>query len=394
MKPVVLVFVGTYLPGYKSGGPVRSIANLVHYLGEEIDFRIVTSDRDVFDSAPYPNVVVDRWNAVGKAQVYYRSGGQVSPLLLGKVFEMDFDVLYLNSFFAAGFSIIPLIAWRLMGRGKGSVVIAPRGEFSKGALGLKKWKKLAYIQFARKSGFYRDLIWQASAEPEAEDIRRTMKSHGRVSVATNIFVAPDAPSFLPGDSEVCRKHRRGGELRILFLSRVSRKKNLHGALRILRDVKTRVSFDVVGPIFENGYWRECQMITSSLPRNVRVRYLGPIEQAEVHELVKKYDLFFLPTLGENYGHAIIEALAGGTPVLISDQTPWKGDDSGACRTFQIGDDEGFGRAIEETARLSGEEYLGLRIAAVRLARAYSAVGESIERNRQLFKIATAMARGA
>jgi glycosyltransferase involved in cell wall biosynthesis len=30
----------------------------------------------------------------------------------------------------------------------------------------------------------------------------------------------------------------------------------------------------------------------------------------------------LPTLHENYGHAIAEALASGCPVLISDHTPW------------------------------------------------------------------------
>jgi glycosyltransferase involved in cell wall biosynthesis len=31
----------------------------------------------------------------------------------------------------------------------------------------------------------------------------------------------------------------------------------------------------------------------------------------------------LPTLGENFGHAIFESLAAGRPVLISDQTPWR-----------------------------------------------------------------------
>ena len=35
------------------------------------------------------------------------------------------------------------------------------------------------------------------------------------------------------------------------------------------------------------------------------------------------DLFFLPTRGENFGHVIAEALSVGTPVLISDQTPWR-----------------------------------------------------------------------
>ena len=45
-----------YLPGYKSGGPVRTIVNLVDHLGDDIDFRIVTSDRDALEDAPYANV--------------------------------------------------------------------------------------------------------------------------------------------------------------------------------------------------------------------------------------------------------------------------------------------------------------------------------------------------
>ena len=38
---VILCFVAYYLPGYRSGGPVRTIANFVDHLGDEFDIRIV-----------------------------------------------------------------------------------------------------------------------------------------------------------------------------------------------------------------------------------------------------------------------------------------------------------------------------------------------------------------
>ena len=69
--PIILCFVEYYLPGYCSGGPVRSIVNFVDHLGDEFDIRIVTHDRDALDSEPYPNVQIDAWNKVGKAQVFY-----------------------------------------------------------------------------------------------------------------------------------------------------------------------------------------------------------------------------------------------------------------------------------------------------------------------------------
>ena len=43
----------------------------------------------------------------------------------------------------------------------------------------------------------------------------------------------------------------------------------------------------------------------------------------IREAVVSSDLLFLPTAGENFGHAIQEALAAGCPVLISDRTRWR-----------------------------------------------------------------------
>ena len=48
------MFVGYYLPGFKSGGPVRTISNMVEWLGDEFDFKIITSNCDLGDTKPYP----------------------------------------------------------------------------------------------------------------------------------------------------------------------------------------------------------------------------------------------------------------------------------------------------------------------------------------------------
>jgi glycosyltransferase involved in cell wall biosynthesis len=60
-----------------------------------------------------------------------------------------------------------------------------------------------------------------------------------------------------------------------------------------------------------------------LPNNVRVNYIGIVRPHEVLATFSKYDLFFFPTSGENYGHVIAESLMAGTPVLISNKTPWQ-----------------------------------------------------------------------
>src|SRR5205823_1312596 len=60
-----------------------------------------------------------------------------------------------------------------------------------------------------------------------------------------------------------------------------------------------------------------------LPTNIRVRAHGNLPHQQVIPTLSAYDLFFLPTLGENYCYVILEALVAGCPVLISDQTPWR-----------------------------------------------------------------------
>ena len=58
-KPVILTPAGYYLPGYKAGGPITTLANMVERLGEEFSFRIATRDRDLGDTKPYSGIGED-----------------------------------------------------------------------------------------------------------------------------------------------------------------------------------------------------------------------------------------------------------------------------------------------------------------------------------------------
>jgi hypothetical protein len=53
-RSVIIAFDHYYLHGFRAGGPVRMIVNMVEHLGDEFEFRVVTSDRNVRDCSPYP----------------------------------------------------------------------------------------------------------------------------------------------------------------------------------------------------------------------------------------------------------------------------------------------------------------------------------------------------
>ena len=77
-RPVVLVAIDWYLPAYRAGGPIRSVANLVAALGDDLDFRIVCGDRDLGAADLLP-VEMDQWQPHGKASILYLPGHSGRP---------------------------------------------------------------------------------------------------------------------------------------------------------------------------------------------------------------------------------------------------------------------------------------------------------------------------
>jgi glycosyltransferase involved in cell wall biosynthesis len=385
-KPVVLTFVNWYLPGFRGGGPTRSIANMVDRLGDEFDFRIVTMDRDVHDSCPYESIAADEWNKVGKAQVFYVSP---TPKLLWTfsrlMRETPHDVLYLNSFFSRTFTLIPLLV-RGFGRvSSPPVVIAPRGEFSEGALKLKCWKKVPFTRLARWLGLFDGVLWHASTHLEATDILRVVGATTKhVHVARNLSVA-GAPSVSEMSSLERVKKGRQRSLHVCFLSRIAPMKNLDYALTVLAQVKFPIEFHIYGPKELPAYWQQCEALIAQLPSNVRVSYDGTVANSKVRSVIAGHDLFFVPSRGENFGHVFMEALSAGVPILVSDRTPWRG-----LREQKLGWDipldqpDAFVGALNEAAAFDESERAEMRARCTGFARDKANDGETVDMNRNIF----------
>jgi glycosyltransferase involved in cell wall biosynthesis len=404
----VLVLLPTYLPGYKGGGPIRSIANLVAALGADFHFRIVTSDRDLGDEDPFPCVAVNRWVRVGQADVLYlRPGlrGFLDLWLLLRSVRED-SVLYINGFFPRRFSMLPVLMWWLKLCRPRSLVLAPRGEFSPGALRLKCVRKLLYIRVSRWLNLYCNLIWHASTDFEAVDIHRNFPSATHIETAavvsgqtggrngnrsSEVITALDIAKAMEYQCRV-RLPKMPGHLRAVFLSRVSPKKNLVGALRMLGGILGDVSFDIYGPAEDAEYWQECQRLIAALPANIRVRHRGDVIHDLVGETLAAHELFLFPTFGENYGHVICEALASGCPVLISDQTPWRNlEAEGVGWDIPLGDTERFRSVLQQCVDGDDEWHAALSTRAADYAAKHSGDPSIIDANSRLFQRAFARA---
>lgn len=348
-KKTILVFIDWFLPGYKAGGPIRSVYNIIKMLGERAHFKVITSDRDLDDNEPYEGIETDCWTKYEDIDVYYISRKKLNKKTIFRLLDEElYDTVYLNSFFSKPFSIFPLLYFRKRGRNK-EIILAPRGMLGKGALQLKGLKKKIFIMFSKLIGLYKNITWHASTQNEATEIRTIFGLYTPVTVAKNIA------TLQVNDVE---KHKEKGSVNMFFFSRIAEKKNLLFALELLKDVKQgRLNFDIYGPVGEEDYWRKCQKVIKQLPENVKVNYKGPLHPAQVKEELKDQHILFLPTLNENYGHAIVESLAHGCPVLISDRTPWEDLElNSAGLAVPLSDKEKYLDAIEESIAMNQMDF--------------------------------------
>ena len=316
-RPRILAFVDNYLPGYKFGGPGKALANTVDNLGDELDFWVVTSDRDLGDTEPYPDVPKQSWHPVGKARAYYVERAKATLGRLRRLIrQVQPDVIYLNSFLSRAFTIKPLLLRRLHLISDARVVAAPRGELAPGALALKSRLKRVFIAAVKAAGLYRGVTWQALSPKEESEIRGHFGDRAGVMIARNII------SFgSDGRASQPQREKVPGELKVVFLSRISKLKNLPGALEIMKGVDCPVEFNIYGPKADS--WSECEALINTMRPNVRVNYMGGVGHDRVQSVLNDHDLFFLPTFSEGAATAVIEALVVGCPVLISTNTPYR-----------------------------------------------------------------------
>lgn len=358
-RPVILVFVRYYLPGFRSGGPVRSVSNLVQALAPDYDFRIVCLNRDHGESNSYPDVAPSRWTRMGETSVYYATDSEAGLALCRRmVQEIRPDMIYLNSLLDREFSMKPFLA---VGRGRAiPVLLAPRGELTPGALGLKAKRKRLFLALVKVSRYYANVNWHASSVAEEERIHQVFAPE-----ASRIFLASNLPE-MPQDSMPRAGEKKPGALRIVLAARISPMKNTLAAIRMAGQLKGEVELDLWGPMENREYWATCQQQMLLCMPNVKVHYRGEVAHEKLPALLHGYDVMLLPTLGENFGHSIIEALDAGLPVVISDRTPWRNlTQAGVGADLPLEDEVAFVSALGKYLAMDESEMVAVREACGR-----------------------------
>ena len=377
-KKKILVFIDWFLPGYRAGGPIQSCANLIEHLKDDFEFLVVTRNKDIGDSVPYDKIISNEWIIhPSGARVFYFSDTFLSFKNIKRILlTEEYDVVYLNSLFSLYFTIFPLIVLKLYRRLQ-QVVLATRGVLGEGALSIRPVKKYLFIYLSRIVGLFSKIGWHATSDLERKEIKKFFGASAKITVATN----------LPKKEVISYAERKKepNSLSLVFLSRISKKKNLSAVLDYLLNISGSIILHVYGPIEDAQYWKYCLEKARELPENIKFSYQGIVNPQQINSIFKQYHFMILPTLHENYGHVIFESLSVGCPVIISDTTPWLGlEEKKAGWDISLADKGQFIAIISKCVQMGQEEYDELSRSAFEYAERIVNDKDSMEQSRNLF----------
>ena len=335
------------------GGPVTVVKNVGGALasaGHNVSYWATADDGDheelaSIDSAHIFDIVWPR--------SWHRSRDFVRGLSAGTA---SVDVIHIN-----GFWLHPTYAASRVARASDTpYVLSPAG-----GLGLcplrrdrfKRLKKAVYLNLVGKSMMEGAACLHAASLREAESFRRA-GYQGSVTIIPN---GVDVGEFTRGDGSQAEAYwpNLRDRLVVLFMSRLSPEKGLDILIPAWADLTKSAAYKdamlvIAGPD-DRGYGKVVEAMVNKYNVGCRICMTGMVQGQKKLAILRRADVFVLPSYSENFGIVVAEALACGTPVVTTTSTPWQQlqeIDAGRCVPPQQGE---IGQALREMLNMSDSQ---------------------------------------
>lgn len=169
--------------------------------------------------------------------------------------------------------------------------------------GLTGWHHRLYWRGLYVASLRRASLLKAISAATARDVEHHLGDSHRVRVVHPYVDHLNLPAKRRWPSE-------GEMLHVLFLGSVVPRRNLPFLIDALRQVRRPWQLDVVG----NRWWGSDDAITD----DTRIAFHGYVDDARKDELLAQADLLVCPSVQEGFSYPVAEAMARGTPVMVSD----------------------------------------------------------------------------
>lgn len=315
--PRILIFYDHFYPAYQAGGPVQSLVNFVRAMSREYECYVVCKSHEMNSTATLSGIRPDEWNTWEQnAKVYYQTpANRTEKNLKQLINEVQPHIVFINGIYSLWYNILPLRASISYANKHPScrVVLSARGMLLQGALEQKALKKKLYLFVFKLLGWSKRVTWHATDEAEAASMQRQFGNQLKIGIAENF------PNLL---SPASHPPKQPGELMLGTIALISPMKNHLKVLEALKSVQYPVTWYIFGPVKDEPYWASCKELIQRLPAHIKVDYRGPLNPADVQKAMNLFHVFLMPSESENFGHALVEALSAGKPVITTDTTPF------------------------------------------------------------------------
>lgn len=370
-----------------AGGPVNALRGLAQAqaaLG--LNVHVLTGD------CPSDSPIRADLESAGVQITDYQLRGRTAALrAVGAIHELskallDSDVLHVHGVW----NLLPTLAAEVARRRRLPYVVRPCGMLDAWSLTQRPWRKRIHLGLVTRRILEQAALIHATTPQEQIEVRQ-------LGPLPPVLVRPngvDERAFA-ASSEMLSEELKPLFARsrvVLYLGRVHPKKGLDLLVQAFAETKSDgTCLLVVGPR-DAGYYEDVQAQISRLGLTDRVKFLNPLYGPERFSVYAASHVFALPSQQENFGITVAEAMACGTPVIVSPEVALsaavKETDSGLVVTRNP---TAFAQSIDQTL-MNEEQRLAMGCAGRRTADARYRWSSIAEQWRDTYASTVAVAR--
>ena len=200
-------------------------------------------------------------------------------------------------------------------------VLNPRGDLEIARINYNRWKKLK-----------KQIVWWLYGKKDTQNAACIIATSEQEKQAVRSLGITAPIAIIPNGIETDAfpttiNHKSHEKKTILFLSRVNPIKGIEYLLDAWAEIpeSKRVNWQIhiAGNSDPKDYVVELERKSKELGLSDTVLFVGPITGAEKLKKYQDCDLFVLPTLNENFGNVVAEAMMCELPVITTKNAPWK-----------------------------------------------------------------------